>query len=367
LSPYEQWKTLVDSGEFSYDPAQELTVTRLTEVYDHLCMALHDPAPVSVWRKVLKRPKPVAPIKGLYLWGGVGRGKTWLMDVFYDAIPGERKMRMHFHRFMRRVHGDLKRLEKRSDPLVHVADEIAEETKVICFDEFFVKDITDAMLLGRMFQLLFARGITLVATSNIPPEKLYENGLQRRRFLPAIEMIQTHCEVLNVDSDTDYRLRTLSQAELYHIGKPEQTDDALRAAFSQLTANHSGGERAVEIELLGRTVIGRRVHDDVAWFDFDALCNGPRSQHDYIELAKEFHAVILSGVPQLNSQIEDQARRFVYLIDEFYDCNVKLIIAAEVGIHDLYVGEQMQFEFQRTVSRLLEMQSHEYLAQEHRA
>lgn len=367
MGPLESWKALVDSGEFQHDPAQAKAIEALEEVYQRLMMRWADPAPVTRWRRLLGRRAKPESVKGLYMWGGVGRGKTWMMDLFFSSVPGDRKLRMHFHRFMKRVHADLKRLEDKTDPLVYVADEIASEADVICFDEFFVTDITDAMILGRLFELLFARGITLVATSNIVPERLYENGLQRRRFLPAIEALMENCEVLNIDSDTDYRLRTLTQAKLYYDSNSAETQSALKDSFSQLSMDHSPGRANVSLEISGRSIQAKRVNEDVVWFTFDALCNGPRSQHDYIELAKEFHAVIVSEVPQLTSDIEDQARRFVYMVDEFYDSGVKLILSADVPLLELYRGERLTFEFQRTTSRLLEMQSEDYLAREHRA
>jgi cell division protein ZapE len=295
----------------------------------------------------------------------VGRGKTYLVDTFHDCLPFERKLRVHFHRFMQRVHAELGDLEGEKNPLEKVADRLAEQAVVICFDEFFVTDIGDAMILGGLMEALFARGVTLVATSNIEPHKLYDNGLQRQRFLPAIALIEQYTEVVNVDAGIDYRLRTLEQAELYHYPLDAAADVSLGESFERLAPEP--GHHWERIEVNGRYITCRCLADDVAWFDFAELCDGPRSQNDYIELARVFHAVLISGVPQFTPEHNDQARRFVNLVDEFYDRNVKLVLAAEAPLLELYAGGRLEFEFQRTVSRLQEMQSHDYLAREHRA
>ena len=235
---------------------------------------------------------------------------------------------------------------------------------MVCFDEFFVTDIADAMILGGLMEALFARGVTLVATSNIEPARLYENGLQRQRFLPAIALIEQHTLVLNVDAGVDYRLRTLEKAELYHYPLDAEADVSLRESFERL-APHAATE-GESLQINGRAIRTRSLADDVVWFDFAELCGGPRSQNDYIELAREFHAVVLSGVPALGAGNDDAARRFINLVDEFYDRNVKLVMAADRQLMDLYDGDRLRFEFQRTVSRLQEMQSHDYLARGHR-
>ena len=315
------------------------------------------------WLRRLRRERP-QPERGLYMWGGVGRGKTYLMDTFFDCLPAEGKLRVHFHRFMQRVHAELKQLAGEKNPLQRVADRLAAEAKVVCFDEFFVTDIADAMILGGLMEALFARGVTLVATSNIEPARLYENGLQRQRFLPAIALIEQHTLVLNVDAGVDYRLRTLEKAELYHYPLDAEADVSLRESFERL-APHAATE-GESLQINGRAIRTRCLADDVVWFDFAELCGGPRSQNDYIELAREFHAVVLSGVPALGAGNDDAARRFINLVDEFYDRNVKLVMAADRQLMDLYDGHRLRFEFQRTVSRLQEMQSHDYLAREHR-
>jgi cell division protein ZapE len=307
---------------------------------------------------------PVAsPVQGLYMWGGVGRGKTTLMDLFFDSLPFEDKLRYHFHRMMYRVHNRLKELDNVEDPIQIVADEFADQARVICFDEFFVSDIGDAMILGRLMQALFERHVTLVATSNIPPENLYAGGLQRQRFLPCIALIETHTQVLQVDSDVDYRLRVLEQAEIYHSPLDAAANENLQSYFNQIAPDE--GSKGQSIEILGRNLTTIRRADGIAWFSFGTLCDGPRSKDDYIELARTFSTLLLSNVPQMGIEQEDQARRFIALVDEFYDRRVKLIISAAEPISHLYKGKRVSMEFERTRSRLREMQSTAYLAEAH--
>jgi len=304
------------------------------------------------------------PVTGLYLWGGVGRGKTYLVDTFFEALPFEEKRRLHFHRFMQLAHRDLNELRDRRDPLEIVADRFAARAQVLCFDEFFVSDIADAMVLGGLLQALFERGVTLVATSNIPPERLYHDGLQRERFLPAIAALERHTQILNVDSGIDYRLRYLERAETYHVSHNGQAQRPLDEAFRQVTSGVAHTNTEIEIE--GRPIPVRRLTDGVAWFDFDALCDGPRGHADYIELARQFHTVLIGGVPVFSREHDDQARRFIALVDEFYDRQVTLILTAAAAPEALYRGRRLAFAFERTVSRLQEMQSREYLARPHR-
>ncbi len=368
MTPLERYKQDLQRDDFSYDPTQEMAVGHLQRLYDDLVAAEQAPKRGFMQRLSGKlRKENNAPVQGLYFWGGVGRGKTYLMDTFYDSLPFERKMRTHFHRFMQRVHHELRLLDGTKNPLVEIGKKYAEETRVICFDEFFVSDITDAMILGGLMEQLFGNGVSLVATSNIVPEGLYKDGLQRARFLPAIDLIKRYTDVVNVDGGIDYRLRTLEQAELYHWPLDQNADASLDRSFGVLVPDAREVIDGALIEVNGRGISSRRACEDVVWFDFDALCNGPRSQNDYIELAKLYHAVILSNVPQLGRHNDDAARRFINLVDEFYDSGVKLIISAEVPIHEIYTQGRLEFEIQRTQSRLLEMQSHEYLAREHRA
>ena len=301
---------------------------------------------------------------GLYLWGGVGRGKTWLMDLFAESLPASvPRRRVHFHRFMHGVHQRLKQLGPGQDPLRVIAAEQAHDMRVLCFDEFVVTDIADAMLLGGLFGALVAEGVTLVATSNLQPDDLYRDGLQRARFLPTIELLQRHCRVLRVDGGVDYRLRLLEQAEIYHHPLDAEAESNLARYFDSLESDHHRAEGCIELN--GRVVALRRLGEGVVWFDFDVLCVEARSTHDYIEVAKEFHTVLLSGVPCMDGSMDDAVRRFVNLVDEFYDRNVKLILSAAVPLADLYLGSRLGFEFQRTRSRLEEMQSHDYLARPH--
>lgn len=297
------------------------------------------------------------------MWGGVGRGKTFVMDVFFEALPFEEKLRYHFHRLMYRVHNQLKQLQGEADPIEVVAADLAAQAKIICFDEFFVADIGDAMILGKLLRGLFSRGVTLVATSNIPPAELYRDGLQRQQFLPAIDLLKSHTEVMNLDNGCDYRLRVLEQAELWHSPLDVAAEQNLDNYFRAIAPEE--GSIGQPIEILGREIHTRRRADCIAWFNFDDLCDGPRSQNDYIELARAFSTVLIANVPQLTAETEDQARRFIALVDEFYDRRVKLIVSAEEPIEQIYAGRRLVMEFQRTASRLLEMQSHDYLAAPH--
>jgi len=364
LSPMQRYEQDLKQAGFSEDSAQRFAVGKLQTLYEQLLAA--EKAKNVGWLRRRFGGCQEHPIKGLYFWGGVGRGKTYLMDHFYESLPFEAKMRAHFHRFMRRVHAELESCKGQKDPLEKVAANIASEVRVICFDEFFVSDIADAMILGTLMEYLFARNVTLVATSNIVPDKLYENGLQRQRFLPAIKLVNERCEVINVDGGTDYRLRVLEQAELYHVSLGVEADDAMARVFKSLVPVQGEVRETVSLEVEGRNIECRFVAEDVVWFDFKALCDGPRSQNDYIELAREFHAVLLSDVPQMGRENDDQARRFISMVDEFYDRNVKLAMSVAVSLEEIYPGGGLAFEFQRTLSRLQEMQSQEYLAREHK-
>lgn len=364
MTPWERYQQDLKRPDFHKDPAQEDAVRRLQSLYERLVLAESErEKTLSRLRRKLKKGRQ-EPVKGLYFWGGVGRGKTYLMDTFYEALPFERKMRVHFHRFMQRVHNELKSLKGEKNPLEIVSKRFAAETCVICFDEFFVSDIGDAMILATLMEGLFSRGVTLVCTSNIVPDGLYKDGLQRARFLPAIELVKKHTDVVNVDGGVDYRLRTLEQAELYHCPLDADADTSLGRSYDGLALE--AASHTLELEVNGRKLRALRHADDVVWFDFKELCDGPRSQNDYIELAREFHAIIISNVPVLGGDKDDQARRFINMIDEFYDRNVKVIMSAAAPITELYAGGRLSFEFERTESRLLEMQSHEYLEAPHK-
>ncbi len=350
--------------EFRHDPAQANAVRHLARVQEELVARYELSREASGLSRFRLARQTRVPVRGLYMWGGVGRGKTYLMDLFFDSLPFRRKLRIHFHRFMQRVHKELKSLQGTRNPLEVVADRLQQEAVVICFDEFFVSDITDAMILGGLFEHLFARGVTLVATSNIVPDRLYEKGLQRERFLPAIDTLKQHVEVLNVDSGVDYRLRVLEQAELYHSPLDAAADTLMHDCFQHLSNGMPVSAQAIEIN--SRQVQVHAHTEDVIWCDFDELCIKPRSAHDYIEIAREYHSVLLANVPQMGAWDDNATRRFINLVDEFYDRCVKLIISAAVPIAELYSGGRLNFEFERTQSRLLEMQSQEYLEREHR-
>lgn len=365
-TPLELYQEDLKRDDFSYDEAQEMAVNHLQRLYDDLVADYEKSKKKRVLGKLFSK-KQKAPIQGLYFWGGVGRGKTYLVDTFYDALPFERKMRTHFHRFMQRVHKDLTALEGVKNPLTAIAEQISKEATVICFDEFFVSDIGDAMILGGLMEELFARGVTLVSTSNIVPDGLYKDGLQRDRFIPAIKLLNKYTDVVNVDSGVDYRLRTLEQAELYHCPLDETAESSLQKSFDSLAPDCKHTEADVAIDILGRQIPVKAICDDVAWFEFEGLCDGPRSQNDYIEIGKLYHAILISNVPVMGVKNDDLARRFINLIDEFYDRGVKVIMSADAPIHEIYSGGSLEFAFQRTTSRMLEMQSHEYLAREHKA
>jgi cell division protein ZapE len=364
MSPEQRYHALLEQPDFTADAAQARVVALLQDLHRRLEQRTTR-RPGLVGRLFGRARAEPEPVTGLYLWGGVGRGKTLLMDLFFECLPTDDRARMHFHRFMQRVHHELRSLAGTPNPLQVVAERLADEASVLCFDEFFVSDIGDAMILAELLQGLFARGVTLVATSNVAPDDLYANGLQRRRFLPAIELLKRHTLVHNVDGPVDYRLRVLERAEIYHAPLDAAAEQSLAASFRALAPETPHEDVVLEIE--GRPIRARYVAEDVAWFEFPELCEGPRSQNDYIELARIFHAVVLANVPKFTIRTEDAARRFISLVDEFYDRNVKLIVSAEAPATGLYGGERLRFEFERTVSRLLEMQSHDYLARTHRA
>ncbi|WP_137818143.1 MULTISPECIES: cell division protein ZapE [unclassified Pseudomonas] len=363
MTPLARYQADLKRPDFFHDAAQETAVRHLQRLYDDLIAS--EKSKPGLFGKLLGTKSP-GPVKGLYFWGGVGRGKTYLVDTFFDALPFKQKTRTHFHRFMKRVHEELTTLSGEKNPLPLIAKRFAAETRVICFDEFFVSDITDAMILATLLDELFKNGVSLVATSNIVPDGLYKDGLQRARFLPAIALLKEHTSIVNVDSGVDYRLRALEQAELYYWPLNEGAEVSLNKSFVSLVPDCEQAQLNEVLMIENREIRSRKVCEDVAWFDFRELCDGPRSQNDYIELAKIFHAVLISNVEQMGVNEDDLARRFINLVDEFYDRNVKLILSAEVELKDLYKGGRLNFEFQRTLSRLLEMQSHEFLSRAHK-
>ncbi|TBL77549.1 cell division protein ZapE [Obesumbacterium proteus] len=371
LTPTMLYQQALDAGDYQPDAVQRQTVEALTAIQQAL-IERERATPVaenrglrgrlqSLWGKSVAKSQE--PVQGLYMWGGVGRGKTWLMDLFFHSIPSERKLRLHFHRFMLRVQEELVVLQGQENPLEIIADGFKNEADVLCFDEFFVSDITDAMLLGTLLQALFARGITLVSTSNIPPDNLYHNGLQRARFLPAIDLIKRYCTVMNVDAGIDYRLRTLTQAGLYFTPMTAETRQSMDEMFAKLAG--SVGEINPVLDINHRPLPALCSSGGVLSVEFSVLCEEARSQLDYIALSRRYHTVFLHHVKKMDTLNENTARRFLALVDEFYERHVKLIISAELSMFEIYQGDHLKFEYQRCLSRLQEMQSEDYLRLEH--
>lgn len=343
---------------YASDPAQLLAIDALERCATE--WAAYKGQRSNALKKLINRP-PIP--RGVYMFGGVGRGKSFLMDCFFNAVPLKRKVRLHFHEFMREVHRELLDLQGTSNPLDALGKRMAKRFRLICFDEFHVADITDAMILHRMLVALFDNGVGFVTTSNFHPDKLYPNGLHRDRILPAIELLKTHMEVINVDNGTDYRRRTLEQARLYHSPLGPEADAEMTETFNRLAASQD--ENPV-LQIESRQILSRRKAGGVVWFDFKTLCGGPRSQNDYLEIATQFHTVLVSDVPYMPVRMASEARRFTWLVDVLYDRRVKLILSAAVPPEALYTEGPLVHEFPRTVSRLNEMQSMEFLALEHR-
>jgi cell division protein ZapE len=348
---YEQ--TLADRG-YRADDAQLVALASLERCENE--WADYKARRGNTLTKLLLRP-PIP--RGVYMWGGVGRGKSFLMDCFFQAVPLTRKTRLHFHEFMREVHRELQDLKGTVNPLEALGARIAHRFRLICFDEFHVADVTDAMILHRLLQSLFAHRVSIVTTSNFHPDGLYPNGLHRDRILPAIELLKSRLEVVNVDAGTDYRQLTLGQVEMYHCPLGPDADRAMAVAFDGL-AEARDEDPALQIE--HRTLPALRRAGGVVWFDFRTLCGGPRSQNDYLELASRFHTVLLSNVPQMPPRLASEARRFTWLVDVLYDRRVKLIMSAAVPAEQLYTEGPLAHEFPRTVSRLTEMRSSQFLA-----
>ncbi|MDE9533974.1 cell division protein ZapE [Xenorhabdus bovienii] len=370
ITPSSLYQSALSEGQYQPDEVQRNTVARLDIIHHDLGNRSPEHVlPSSGLKSILGRlfgglsTEQPRPIQGLYMWGGVGRGKTWLMDMFFQSLPTDRKLRLHFHRFMLRVHEELTALQGHENPLDVIADGFKAQTDVLCFDEFFVSDITDAMILGTLLEALFKRGIALVATSNIPPDELYRNGLQRARFLPAIEQIKKYCDVMNVDAGIDYRLRTLTQAHLYLTPLSEDNRQEMHRMFQRLAGRE--GEPNPVLEINHRSMPAISSVDGVLAINFKTLCEDPRSPLDYIALSKLYHSVLLHDTPAMTALDESAARRFLALVDEFYERHVKLIINAETPMERIYQGELLTFEYRRCLSRLQEMQSEEYLKLPH--
>jgi cell division protein ZapE len=352
-----------ECGRLGYkpDPAQTKVVALFDELRDRLIAA----KPKRLLGKLLSGGKQHELQRGLYVWGGVGRGKTWLMDLFFQSLPFRDKQRSHFHRFMQSLHDELKKHRQQADPLDRVADRIAQKGRILCFDELFVTDIADAMLLGNLFRGLFKRGVTLVATSNVAPDDLYKEGLQRARFVPAIRLLKEHTQVVHMDGGADYRLRLLERAHTWFDTRATTSTADLEKLFDAIAAEP--GATDTTLILNHRRLRAHRHADGAIWFAFKELCEGPRGQADYIEIARCYHTVLLTDVPVLGPDAENAARRFISLVDEFYDRAVKLIVSAAAPVPELYRGSKLTFEFERTKSRLIEMQSQDYLSRPHQA
>ncbi len=364
-SPSAAYAAGVARGDWQDDPAQHLALADLDRIHAAL---QGGPMRGGLFGRLFGSASDDDAIQGLYLWGGVGRGKTFLVDLFYASLTMAEKQRTHFHRFMREVHERLRAHAGERDPLARIAKEWRQRLRVLVLDEFFVSDIGDAMLLGRLLDKLFEQGVVLVTTSNTPPRELYRDGLQRARFEPAIALIERHCRVLELRSDTDYRLRALTRSPVYRAPLDPQSEAWLEQRWHDLGGdNLTGAEhRDAGILIEGRRIPVRARSRGLAWFDFQALCEGPRSASDYIEIAQEFHTVLLGGIPVLDDTRNDATRRFVTLVDELYDRHVNLVWTAEAAPMQLYAGSKLAAAFERTASRLIEMQSAEYLAREHR-
>ncbi|MGZ3183440.1 MAG: cell division protein ZapE [Telluria sp.] len=343
---------------YTSDAAQQRAVDRLQRAYDDWVAFKAQRS--NGFKRLISRP---AVPRGVYLWGGVGRGKSFLMDAFYSVVPVVRKTRLHFHEFMRGVHRQLDELKGVADPLDEVARRIARKYRLICFDEFHVSDIADAMILYNLLSALFENGVSFVMTSNYEPSTLYPDGLHRDRMLPTIALLQEKLDVLNVDAGIDYRKRALEQVQVYHCPLGAQADKELREAYASI-AEVADEDPLVHIE--SREIRALRRAGGIIWFDFATLCGGPRSQNDYLEIASRFHTVILSGIPMMSAAMSSEARRFTWLIDVFYDHRVKLVMSAAVPPEELYTQGVLSNEFHRTVSRIIEMQSREYMESDRR-
>lgn len=356
MSLIAQYETRLATEDLTSDPEQLDVLAALQRLTDELAV----PQPKGLKRFFHSAPPP---LRGLYIWGGVGRGKTWLMDLFYDQLSGTPKIRFHFHRFMQLVHAELAAVGGSANPLQIVAARMARDWRLLCLDEFHVVDIGDAMILAGLLRSLFEQGVVLVTTSNVPPDGLYRDGIQRASFLPAIDLLNTRTEVLELGGERDYRQRILEQAQVYHTPLGTQTDASMLEEFWRLANTEPEGPGDLMIN--GRPMPFRYSAEDMVWFDFEALCGPPRSQNDYIELARCHQTVFMSDIPVMGGARDDRTRRFIFLVDEFYDRRVKLVISAEAPAQRLYIGERLAFEFQRTISRLTEMKTPAFLGRPH--
>ncbi len=360
MTPSRNYRLLMEQPGFVLDPAQQHSAALLDDLSECLVAA----KPGRWWQRLFSRRRQRSAITGLYFWGGVGRGKTMLMDLFFQSLPAQIKSeRTHFHSFMNSIHASLKRHGNIVNPLQEVGQAIASRVQVLCLDEFVITDIGDAMIIAGLLETLFAEGVVLVTTSNVAPDGLYHDGLQRARFVPAIKLLARHCKIVNLDGQLDYRLRFLQQSNLYSVPHDCETDAAIRDYLLQHVVPVQTEQ--AELNINGRCLAHQYCGENLVWFNFSELCESTRSQNDYLELARCFNILILTEIPQMTGFDDDVARRFVLLIDVLYDHRVKLICSAAVSPDQLYLGSRLGFEFERTTSRLIEMRSREYLALAH--
>ncbi|SFM06712.1 cell division protein ZapE [Rugamonas rubra] len=358
MNVQEFYQHALEQRDFKADEAQGRAVERLQRCYDE--WVEYKGQRSNSFKRLINRPD--VP-RGVYMWGGVGRGKSFLMDSFYSVVPLVRKTRLHFHEFMRGVHRELDELTGVADPLNEVARRIAKKYRLICFDEFHISDVADAMIMYNLLKALFDNGVSFIMTSNYEPGTLYPDGLHRDRILPTIALLKERLDVMNIDAGIDYRGRALEQVDCYYTPLGAATDRALREAYAKI-AEQADEDPCVRIE--SREIRALRRAGTTIWFDFNTLCGGPRSQNDYLEIASRFHTVILSEIPMMSASMSSEARRFTWLIDVFYDQGVKLLMSAEVAPEELYTNGVLSNEFHRTVSRIVEMQSREYMDKEQR-
>jgi cell division protein ZapE len=364
MSPKAWYQAAKALPDFVHDAAQAAAIDEL-DVLWHQLVDFKSRRNQFLGRSLLSPEVP----KGLYLWGGIGRGKTFLMDAFYACLPYRRKRRIHFHNFMAEVHHEMKALAGEDDPLIALAGNIAKSTRLLCLDEFHVDDIADAMILGRLIAALFERGVILITTSNLPPDGLYAHGLQRKNFLPVIELLKRELKVMHIESGNDYRLRAMTREPLFLVAKDAEgaaaNEDRMAALFDKIAGQTRRKERHVEI--LGRQIPVKRIAHNVVWFDFRELCGGAHSQPDYLEIAHRFPTVFVSHIPRLTEDFAAEARRFVWLIDVLYDNHVRLVATSAVPLEDVFTDDMASGEFSRTASRLTEMQTLHYLKQLHQS
>ena len=359
MTPLERYNSDLTRPGFQQDACQHQAVESLTQLHEHLIAS--SKKKVGLLQRLLSKQ---APLPGIYLVGSVGRGKTYLMDLFFECINGVEKKRVHYHRFMLDIHERLKHLPKSPDPLPIIAKDIYDRSRILCLDEFHVTDVADAMLLTGLLNALFKNGVTLVATSNTPIKDLYLNGLQRERFMSAIHLLQDYTVEIDLEQGADYRLLHLEKGGTYKLSSEPNHHEWLEQKFNEIcptTINYASG-----LNINNRTIATIAVSDDVAWFEFTELCDTPRAAQDYLEIAKQFHTVVIKNIPLLPPARDSAAKRFMHLIDALYDHRVKLIATAEASPQELYQGELLKGMFDRTVSRLIEMASHDYLAMAHR-